>query len=121
MHLGPCVLWASSYGAGMELHPHYQFKDTKVVLSIQGSSFHYCEPREDFAHLSDYTHVEMALFSNENGDWKQPSNLGIEGFDDLWEGGDGEIAGYVPYDRAMALLEAMKLKFGGLVPNPDSL
>jgi len=103
----------------MELHPHYQFKDTKVVLSIQGSSFHYCEPREDFAHLSDYTQVELAILDDHG--FFEARDLGIEGFDDLWENGDGEVAGYVPYDRAMALLEAMKLKYGGLVPNPDSL
>lgn len=106
----------------MLTRPQYQFQNSEVVLSIQASEFHYCQPRKDLPCLGDYTSVEMAIFPKDGGDFLRPSELGIEGYDDLWVGDEG--AGYVPYDRAMALLEAMNAKFGEkdqLLLPPNSL
>ena len=44
---------------------------TSFDISIQASACHYSTPREDLPNMSDYTEVEIALFTKE-GDWINP-------------------------------------------------
>jgi hypothetical protein len=65
-------------------------------LSVQASSTHYCEPREDGLNLSDYAEVELALFDGD--EWTRPSEIpGLEDLDELWEQGMGAcVGGWIP-------------------------
>jgi hypothetical protein len=54
-----------------------------ITMSIQASAFHYCRPRVNGLSLDEYDAVEIGLFLND--EWVIPSEIGVEGFDHLWE------------------------------------
>lgn len=91
--------------------PAYQFKFPRgqtLRLSIQGSPFHYCDPREDFAFITDYKLVEIGILLD--GEFLKPSEAGLEGFDELFT--DEEVAGYCPILQAMAMLAGFTTLYG---------
>jgi hypothetical protein len=87
-----------------------------IELSVQASRFHASEPRDGCGHtpLELYDRVEVALrWANGKGRaprWiRQPSSeLGGDGFDDLWLSPEEvPIAEYVPHERVAALRVAL--------------
>lgn len=96
-----------------------------VRLSIQGSEIHYCAPRTWLDNLRDYQSVELGLLGPlAEVDWPtggtrrlhpliRPSQIGIMGFDDLFESGAFPVAGYVSWDRVDALIAELK-KYAGI-------
>ena len=91
------------------IRPYERFGD--VDLSIQASKFHYSAPREDGLPLSGYRDVEVALFRGE--DWLRPSDIGIEGYDDLWEPGSMPVAGYVAVEKVHELRALLRARAEG--------
>lgn len=72
-------------------------------LSVQASSSHYCEPREDIAY---WTHVEVGYPS------VSPPETWSEYFDGDWDNSDGtdSVYGYVPIDLVIDFIN----EHGGL-------
>jgi len=103
----------------MELRKAVPLKDG-IDLSIQASGIHYSTPRVDGWRLRDYTAVELGLLGPEKerslfGSIKKvrlcrPSDIGVEGFDHLFESGDCPVAGYVSWDDVKALIKAIRSK-----------
>jgi hypothetical protein len=86
-----------------------------VELSVQASRFHASDPRDGCGHtpLDMYERVEVALrWANARSRaprWiRRASELGVDGFDDLWLSPDEvPIAEYVPQERVRALRRAL--------------
>lgn len=82
---------------------YFQFlKAGDFELSIQASSSHYCEPRENYLDPEDYTEFEMAIFKGSR-EWVQVrEELILKDFpriDELigcTEEGESPISSYVP-------------------------
>lgn len=84
-----------------------------IALSIQGSRTHYCSPRTVLDDLRDYERVEIALMDGKKSGRNKlvtASDLGIEGFGDIWE--NDSVGPYVPWERVDALRAALKAKYG---------
>jgi hypothetical protein len=84
-----------------------------VELSVQASRYHISHPRDGCGHtpLDLYDQVEVGLrwVGAKRGQAmirRPSSDLGIEGFDDLW-GEDFPVAEYVPQGRVAALRAAL--------------
>jgi hypothetical protein len=73
----------------------YAVPNTNYSMSVQASSFHYCEPRTDLGELSEYSSYEIAILDADkhlvNVQEKLPEifSLGV------FEEGDSPVAGYV--------------------------
>ena len=78
-----------------------------VKLSVQASAMHYSTPRIDGLPLKEYTEVEVALI-DAHGNFLRPSEIGIKGFDTLFESGGAPVAGYVPRNKLRALRLALR-------------
>lgn len=85
----------------------------EYYLSIQGSSGHYCDPRETL-HVEYYNEMEIAIFDKE-GEWVKPSDEVLKGFDrynELIERADGSesctVYGYVKVELINALYLYLK-------------
>lgn len=73
-------------------------------LSIQASSFHYCEPKEDCLDAKKYSEFEMAIFKS-SGEWVQAREESIlKDFPRIneligrTEEGECPVSSYVPVD-----------------------
>jgi hypothetical protein len=89
-----------------------------VQLSVQASVVHYCRPRVSGLPLDEYSSFEIGLM----GPVKQmtvlrrkmrsrlcrPSEIGVLGFDQLFEEGDAPVAGYVSREDLDALRAALR-------------
>jgi hypothetical protein len=85
-----------------------------AALSIQAGATMYCRPRVNGLRLSEYESVEIAVVNTKAAHPRdslvRPSALGIEGFDDLFESGNGPVAGYVPLAKVHELRAAMRAR-----------
>lgn len=79
-----------------------------VMLSIQASALHYSNPRVDELPLDEYESVEVGLFHE--GRLCRPSEIGIVGFDHLFERGRNPVAAYVPQETVAQLREALRAR-----------
>lgn len=95
--------------------PPEQWDD--VILSVQAAWSAYCNPRKGCAHtpLELYESVEIALwFADyepcEQRPWitRPSSQLGIDGFDDVWNG--EVVAGWVPLSTVGRLQRELALR-----------
>lgn len=77
-----------------------------VALSVQASEVHYSQPRVSDLDIDEYDSVEIALIHG--GQLRLPSELGIQGFDHLFETGQNPVAGYVPQEIVDQLREALR-------------
>jgi hypothetical protein len=103
-----------------KLGVHYEKTDSNIRLykaidagkfsvSIQGSEFHYCDPRKT-VDPHDYTEMEVAIFEKEK--WIDPhTDERLQAFPRLqellnhYEQGSHPVGGYVPVDVIEALLD----------------
>ena len=86
----------------MHHEPRPLTKCLKADISIQGSSTHYCTPREYLTNIQDYQAVEIALF-DKNNEWINPhESIILTDFPQLkellenYEDGDCPVGYYVP-------------------------
>jgi hypothetical protein len=78
-----------------------------LVLSIQGSSAHYCIPRQTLSY-DKYTKMEFALCTVKGfADVKE--YLDTDEYDQYF---DGSVYSYVPVDLIEKLYQDLKAKFG---------
>ncbi|HUU87871.1 MAG TPA: hypothetical protein VMX17_08970 [Candidatus Glassbacteria bacterium] len=81
-----------------------------IVVSIQGSKFHYCSPRIDLENLADYDSLEIAILQN-NGEEKRFINIHEdEKFSKfewavMFEEGSNPVAGYVPISEIERIMK----------------
>lgn len=80
-----------------------------IIFSIQASEDHYCLPQVNDLPLKDYEAVEIAIIHG--NDFLRPSDIGIEGFDNLWEEFNPPIAPYVPQLDVEVLRQKIKKIF----------
>jgi len=97
------------------VRPHEIYGD--VRLSVQAGAYLYSDPPINGLDLKEYKTVEIALIGSE-GHWLKPSDLNIEGFDELWNGDD--VAGYVPQAKLKRLRAALR-KYAkmAVIVNPE--
>lgn len=93
-----------------------------VSLSVQASSMHYSTPRVDGLSLDQYTHVEIGLQGPKEKVFKfvpgppiksnlcLPSEIGIVGFDHLFDKTDAPVAPYVAQEDVERLREALRAR-----------
>ena len=78
-----------------------------IILSVQGSSAHYCQPRKTL-HYKQHKRMEFAIIINkEFVDVKRI--IDTNRFDDYF---DGSVYGYVPVEDIEWLFQELKNKFG---------
>ena len=80
-----------------------------ILFSVQAGDAHYSIPQIDDLPIEEYEAVEVAIIQGNS--FFKPSELGIEGFDDLWEDFDPPIAPFVPPEDVTALRQKLKEKF----------
>ena len=93
-------------------------KHPRGNLSVQGSSFHYCKPREDYSDLTMYDAVEVGMYGPGDMGLCRPSDLlnplakrlpflprtrEARALDKLFEDGPCPVAGYVGWDDVIRL------------------
>lgn len=74
-------------------------------LSAQASKYHFCSPKINGLPIEKYDSVELAIS-------RLPSEMGIMGFDYLWE--YDSVAGYVPQYVYQRLRKLLKEKHEGI-------
>lgn len=77
-----------------------------VFLSVQANEYTYCSPRVSGLKLHEYRAVEIALIRKGGGGFIRPSEIGIKGFDNLFE--KGGVAGLVPSRKVWRLRRALR-------------
>lgn len=78
-----------------------------IKVSIQGSKFHYSEPRADLDHLSEYRQVELAAFWP-SGKWMLPGK-GLPDNLDMFEAGmSSSVAAYVAVEDLSRIIEVLE-------------
>jgi len=88
-----------------DLRPVETYGD--VSLSVQASRYHYSQPRQNGLPLADYETVEVAVL-NAPGHLVRPSQVGVKGYDNLFERGASPVASYVAQADVQQLREALK-------------
>ena len=75
-------------------------------VSIQASSFHYCNPRENRPSMLDYASVEVALWQGEVcQELATPRNTAfLAPFEEYW--GSDDVAAYVPWEVVQQIVDA---------------
>ena len=92
-----------------------------VVLSIQASSWHACTPQVDGLPLEQYETVEVAVLGPERvltfrdgtsirSRLCRPSDIGVEGFDHLFDRGEAPVAPEVSWDDVERLRAALRAR-----------
>lgn len=79
-----------------------------VLLSVQASASHYSRPRVDGLELDAYEAVEVGLLHD--GRLCRPSEVGVRGFDHLFEAGNNPVAPYVPQEEVARLRAALQAR-----------
>ena len=89
-----------------------------VILSIQASTIHYCNPRRDGLPLEEYESVEAVLFrKGAESPFLKPSDVGLDPaldrlFSNIQTNSGDPSGGWLLWDNVHALQAALETKFG---------
>ena len=78
-------------------------------LSVQASTFHYCEPRTNYDNLLSYNLVEVAIFRNGKFVNNVTEKFSRFEWSNLFEEGNTPVAGYVDLETVVKIINDIKL------------
>lgn len=86
------------------------------VLSVMASAADRCTPQANGLPLDSYDEVEVALIRGPGYDYVMPSELGVDGFDDLFDAGNDNIASFIEMAKVDALRAALAERCNVVLP-----